>query len=469
MPPRTLIARLPLRFDAERLRCEIQSLPAETWTRRYADRAGTAVIALTQPAPDGAESLAPILDHLPAVAETLAAFGVALGAPLLLRLGPGGGFPGLGRTVYRENRPQILVPIAVSADFRLVCGTTPFPLTAGEAYALDAIVPRRLINDTVETGLFLLFDIAAEGFAALTGLQWPTRAPLMLLPPVAGQVLPVFDRPIFIVSAPRSGSTLLFELLATSSSFWTLGGEGHHHIENIAALVPQEGGLDSNRLTAAHAPAAAAQLVTSYGTDLRDSGGHLWQAAKAPATVRFLEKTPKNALRIPFLKAVFPDAKFIFLHREAQANIGSIVDAWQSGRFVTYTNLPGWRLLTWSLLLIPAWRETIGHSLAEIALRQWRDTNEIILDDLAGLDRADWCAVAYDELIADPAACIGRLCAFAGVAMEDALARAAAGPLRPSRYTLSAPDPAKWRRHESLIAPLLGEIAAVQSRLATLG
>ena len=34
---------------------------------------------------------------------------------------------------------------------------------------------------------------------------------------------PVFDRPIFIVSAPRSGSTLLFEVLSKVRDIYTIG------------------------------------------------------------------------------------------------------------------------------------------------------------------------------------------------------------------------------------------------------
>src|SRR5205809_5654944 len=37
--------------------------------------------------------------------------------------------------------------------------------------------------------------------------------------------LDIFDRPLVIVAAPRSGSTLLYELLGRSDQFWTIDGE----------------------------------------------------------------------------------------------------------------------------------------------------------------------------------------------------------------------------------------------------
>jgi hypothetical protein len=47
-----------------------------------------------------------------------------------------------------------------------------------------------------------------------------------------------FDRPVFIVSTPRSGSTLLFETLAQAPSLFTVGDESHGLIERIRALSP---------------------------------------------------------------------------------------------------------------------------------------------------------------------------------------------------------------------------------------
>src|SRR5262249_15010011 len=141
-----------------------------------------------------------------------------------------------------------------------------------------------------------------------------------------------FDRPIFIVAAPRSGSTLLFETLACSGSLWTAGDETHGVIESHAELLPGAG-VESHRLTAAHArPALAAAIIAAFAAKLRNRQGH---GPAAGAAVRFLEKTPKNALRIPFFKSLFPDARFIFLWREPEENISSIMEAWRTDRWIT--------------------------------------------------------------------------------------------------------------------------------------
>lgn len=284
------------------------------------------------------------------------------------------------------------------------------------------------------------------------------------------RAMPRFERPVFIVAAPRSGSTLLFETLAANENFWTLGGEGHLHVERIEALKMRARDFHSNRLTQQDAAQdTREQLLANYLVSLRNASGQLFTDSEpAPKSVRFLEKTPKNALRIPFFKAIFPDAKFIFLHREPRANMSAIIEAWRSGRFVTYRDLPGWNGPPWSLLLIPGWRELIGRDLGEIAMRQWRDTNAAILDDLAALPESDWCAVSYESFLADPASEMERLCAFAGVPYSDSMRKTASQPLKPSRYTLTPPDPEKWRKNEALIAPQLDATKDVAERLAAL-
>lgn len=283
----------------------------------------------------------------------------------------------------------------------------------------------------------------------------------------AGAASTRFDRPVFIVSAPRSGSTLLFETLAVNEALWTVGGESHGLIEGIAPLHARTRGFSSNRLTEADLTAdIGAMLHANFVAKLVPGAGA--RSASPPPTVRFLEKTPKNSLRIPFFKALYPDAKFIFLHREPKANISAIIEAWRSGKFVTYPGLPGWLGLRWSLLLIPGWQDLVGAPLELIAARQWRDTNETILSDLAGLPREDWTHVAYEDLLSDAQGTAARLFAFMGVPMDAASRHAVANPLPAARYTLTPPSPDKWRTNEAAIARILSLTEGTARRIANL-
>lgn len=290
----------------------------------------------------------------------------------------------------------------------------------------------------------------------------PGAAPVVPPPPGdRGRAAdPVFDRPVFIVSAPRSGSTLLFETLAQAPGVHTIGNESHQLIEGIPALNPVERGYDSNRLTAADAtPDVVDALRARFHAALHDRDG---RKPEPGAPVRMLEKTPKNALRIPFLRAVFPDARFIYLHRDPRQVLGSMIDGWQRGGFRMYADLPGWTGLPWSFLLVPGWRKLVGRPLDEVVAAQWERTSQCLLDDLAALDADDWIATDYARLLADPRAEVARLCDWAGLGWDRPLGDAL--PL--SRSTTSRPDPDKWRRHAELIEPRLPALEPTEARIA---
>jgi hypothetical protein len=273
-----------------------------------------------------------------------------------------------------------------------------------------------------------------------------------------------FDRPVFIVAAPRSGSTLLFETLACTPQVWTVGGEAHWLVEGFPELCPGAAGVDSNRLTAAHAtPEIRAGIVERIVENLQDPQRRPLPA-DVPGALRFLEKTPKNALRVPFFDAIFPDALFVFLWRDPRQNISSIIEAWKSGGWVTYRRLEGWDG-PWSMLLPPQWQMLRGKPLEEIAAHQWRTTNETIAADLAALGPGRSLMVDYDEFLADPAGQVRRIAGFAGLAFDEALGRRAGGPLPLSRHTHTRPQPDKWRRNEALIERVLPQVAPTWERL----
>jgi uncharacterized protein (TIGR03032 family) len=259
---------------------------------------------------------------------------------------------------------------------------------------------------------------------------------------------PALESPVFIVAAPRSGSTLLFETLSRCADLWTVGGESHGLIEGIPSLSPAAHGWASNRLEAeAATPEVVALLHRRIAALLRDRDGLPWTPGSG--AVRLLEKTPKNALRIPFLAQAFPTARFVYLVREPRANVSSILEAWRSGQFVTYEKLPDWKGGRWSLLLVPGWRELEGRSLAEVAVAQYRAAHEAIQADLAALPAQRWCAVSYEDLVADPRAQIARLSRFLDLHWD----RPAPRTLPASVVTLTAPSAGKWRRNEDALAP----------------
>ncbi|HKY00381.1 MAG TPA: sulfotransferase [Steroidobacteraceae bacterium] len=272
----------------------------------------------------------------------------------------------------------------------------------------------------------------------------------------------VLDRPIVILSAPRAGSTLLFETLAQAAGVYTIGGESHQLIESIAALRPGRGVVRSNRLTRRDATSEiVAELRKRFGGRIHDRDG---KPPPPGARVRLLEKTPKNALRVPFLLEVFPDAQFIFLQRERRANLSSMMQAWRAKGWITYRQLPGWPG-PWSLLLPPGYERLQGRPLEEVVAFQWRVANETILDDLSDLPRERWTTVRYESLLANPQAEIGKLLGFAGLVMDSRLEGYLSKPLPLSKYTQTRPDPDKWKQNEAEIERVMPQLEDIARRL----
>ncbi len=98
-----------------------------------------------------------------------------------------------------------------------------------------------------------------------------------------------------------------------------------------------------------------------------------------------------------------------------------MVEAWESGDYVTYPQLPGWPGPPWSLLLIPGWRELAGQPVAEIAVEQWLATTRVLLEDLEELPPERWCVADHAALAADPSSEVARICAFLELEAPDRL------------------------------------------------
>jgi hypothetical protein len=275
---------------------------------------------------------------------------------------------------------------------------------------------------------------------------------------------PMPRRPLIIVAAPRSGSTLLFETLAVSPQLCSVGGEAHWLIESIPALRPGAPGVDSNRLDASQAtPQVAEAIAQGAWSRMVDAAGQPVDASRGQ-TLRWLEKTPKNALRIPFFNQLFPDAQFLFLWRDPRENLSSVIEAWRAGGWVTYRELDGWDG-PWSMILPPGYRELRGRPLEEVAAFQWERTNATILDDLAMLPEARWTCVGYEDFVADPGSFVQAICEYAGLEFDAALMARTNGPLPVARYALTPPAEGKWRRNESEILRVLPTVEATWLRL----
>ncbi|MEI7622922.1 MAG: TIGR03032 family protein [Actinomycetes bacterium] len=283
----------------------------------------------------------------------------------------------------------------------------------------------------------------------------PARAQSIAAEPAEPVTL---DRPVFIISSPRSGSTMLFEALLRAKESYTIGGESHQLIEAFPSLTPAAHQWESNRLTADDISSDIVEKLSgSFVRRLRDRDGN---PVTPGSVVRMIEKTPKNSLRIPFLAAAYPDAKFVYLWRDPRETISSMLDAWRSGRFITYPDLPDWTGDRWSLLLTPGWKKLIGKSLPEIVADQWVTATTTMLDDLEALEPERWCVTSYSALLADPDGELTSLCATLDLTWDTTTD----GDLPLSATTLEAPQRSKWERNAAEMKKVWGIVDPVAVR-----
>lgn len=278
--------------------------------------------------------------------------------------------------------------------------------------------------------------------------------------------------PIIILSAPRSGSTLLFDYLASLVGTSWIGGESHRIFRHFPQLGVANASFDSASLDRSHASDKCKLLFRdNIAAMLRDSKSQMFvdnPERFLAAEPILIEKTPRNALNVKFLDRVFPDAKYIFLHRSAAENIASITEAWEvgleTGRFVTFPKLPGWDRRGWCFLLPPGWRNLVGKSLTDIARFQWEMSNLTIARDLSELPHDRYTTVSYEKLLTDPQRELSRLLRFADIPDPNQSHANFASKL--SVTTLTRPHKDKWRRYAEEIEPMLPALGEVSDAIS---
>ena len=289
-------------------------------------------------------------------------------------------------------------------------------------------------------------------------------------------VLQKFHDPVVIFAAPRSGSTLLFETLQTSEALWTIGGESHIAFSGLPQLHPAKKNFSSAGLDAEDATDDVCHWMrTLFLLLAMDNKGRRYleqPEGVRPATFRFLEKTPRNALNIAFMKKVFPGMQALFLYRDPRENIASIIEAWEegvkTGRFVTFRDLPNWDRPYWCLLLPLGWQEMKGRSLAEIAAFQWSTVNRTILDNLGSDADIHYLPLSYRALVTATEETIEKISDFIKIPFHGALAERARGTLPLSNTIVKIPEQDKWKRHAEALEKLSHVYAPVEQTLATL-
>jgi len=224
--------------------------------------------------------------------------------------------------------------------------------------------------------------------------------------------------PVFIVGVPRSGTTLVSELLARHPGVCNRGESPW------VATQAQQGGLGDNPDRFSLQQAAATYAALQRQDDAEDKR---W----------FLDKQPLNLRYIDLIVTLFPDAKIIYCRRNARDNALSL---WMQS-FVEEV-------------------QGYAYDFGDIALVM-RDC-ERLMTHWKGMYADSIHEVRYEKLVASPEAVVARLATWLGLPASetDAFVLPAASTIstasmwqaRQPIYTRSA---GRWKPYASYLPELL--------------
>lgn len=236
------------------------------------------------------------------------------------------------------------------------------------------------------------------------------------------------ELPIFVLGMPRSGTTLVEQIIASHPAVHAAG-----ELRDLSLIA--------NRRTVAgdmpdgfpdNLSALTPKLLASWGTDYVNG-----IRERAPAVLRITDKMPWNFLVVGLIHAMLPNARIIHVSRDpADTCLSCFTSLFTDGQEFSYDLSELGQYYTGYARLMDHWRN--------------------VLPEGAFLD------VRYEDLVADIGAQTSRLIAYCGLAWDNACLEpnkadrlvhtASAAQVRQPIYNSSVE---RWRHYEKPLGPLL--------------
>ena len=229
--------------------------------------------------------------------------------------------------------------------------------------------------------------------------------------------------PILIIGSPRSGTTLLGNWIGRHPeiAYW----EEPRTIWNQGNAWRPDDRLVADDLT----PKIARRIDDRFSRFLTESGRS-----------RFAEKTPSNCLRLPFIHALYPDARLIHLVRDGRAVVASMMRMLAKppdrGRLVARFRETPWRDLPALAPLLfrgviaprfrrkgkpfwgprpPGWESWLDLPVPTMLARQWKSLEETAKANVALFPASQRCEIRYEDLVTDPSETLAPAWNIAGL------------------------------------------------------
>ena len=216
---------------------------------------------------------------------------------------------------------------------------------------------------------------------------------------IRASLRPTVDRPVFVLGAPRSGTTFLGRCIGALPSV-------SYHFEPMATK-------------------SAAEYVYRGDWDEQNAGRfyrfvyRMLLRLHLDGDCRFAEKTPRNCFIIPFLRRTFPSAQFVFIVRDGRdAALSHSKKPWLRPEGESTLETGSHQFGAYPRFWVEPDRKEAFRSTTTFhrCVWAWRRHVEAALEALDAVPEADQCRLQYEEFVRHPHREADRLLDALGIA-----------------------------------------------------
>jgi len=228
--------------------------------------------------------------------------------------------------------------------------------------------------------------------------------------------------PVFIIGCARSGTTIIGDFFQNNSqcvyfneiNIWQKYSIAHRLFRSVWQYLP-----NLILLRTIH------YKVTSFLQDnnlMKEDKGH--RLAEKDVTHKHIEqiksitsqihgkrlvvKHPRNSLRIPFIRKLFPNAKYVHVIRDGRDVTCSLMTKQGSG-YWAHMKPPDWR----------SWQKKYPKGPKKYAW-QWTTTIDIINSDKSKIPKSDFIEFKYEDFVRDAESTMKHIFDLLGIPFEKA-------------------------------------------------